>query len=233
MRERQPTVLAVITAREGSKGLPGKNLHSLAGRPLIEWTISAAKAASCVSRLVISTDSPEIAAIAHAAGAEVPFLRPKNLATDTASSVDVLKHTLSKCPGYEVVLLLQPTSPLRTGADIDAAFDLMLESRAEGCVSVAKVDESPWLMVRIRASGRIEPLLPPLETGMRRQDLPAVYVVNGALYFVTVEVFKRTGRLLTDDTVAYAMSRETSIDIDTIEDFGYAEAVIANRRGSS
>ena len=139
MSAGSPSVLAVITARGGSKGVPGKNLRPLAGKPLLSWTVEAALCAKCVTRTIVSTDAPEIADVAVKAGAEAPFLRPAELASDTASSADVVVHALEQCPGYDYVLLLQPTSPLRTADDIDAAFARMLAANGNACVSVSEV----------------------------------------------------------------------------------------------
>lgn len=226
MTPSQPKVLAIIPARGGSKGVPQKNLRSLGGRPLIEWTIEAAREAACVTRVIVSTDSPQIAEVARAAGADVPFLRPDELATDTSNTLDVVAHAIHSCPDYDVALLLQPTSPLRRSADIDAAFSLMRDTNAESCASVAPVEESPWLMFRISENGRMERVLPPWPGGMRRQDLPPVYTLNGAIYFVMTAAFSRTGQLITAETVAYEMDCEKSIDIDTHSDFERAEAIL-------
>jgi CMP-N-acetylneuraminic acid synthetase len=226
----QPKVLAIIPARGGSKAVPQKNLRSLGGRPLIEWTIEAAREAECVTHVIVSTDSPQIAEVARAVGADVPFLRPAELATDTASSLDVVAHAIHACPGYDVALLLQPTSPLRRSADIDAAFSLMRDRNAESCASVAPVEESPWLMFCLGDNGRMEPVLSPWPGGMRRQDLPPVYTLNGAIYFVMTAAFARTGQLITTQTVAYEMDRDRSIDIDTHADFERAEAIFRATR---
>lgn len=229
MSSAGPSVLAVVTARGGSKGLPGKNIRPLGGRALIAWTVEAGLKARAVDRLILSTDDPEIAEAGRAAGAEVPFLRPAHLASDAASSADVLHHALEACPGHDVVLLLQPTSPLRGAGDIDAAFAAMTAAGAESCTSVSAVEKSPWLMYRLDGAGRLDRLLPPPPGGLRRQDLPAVYALNGALYFRTVESFRRTGQLVDETTLAHVMSAEASVDIDTIEDFERAEAILARR----
>lgn len=222
-----PSVLAIIPARGGSKGVPRKNIAPLGGKPLIAWTIEAALAARCVSRTIVSTDSPEIAEVARAAGAEVPFLRPDHLASDTATTLDVITHARQACPGYDALLVLQPTSPLRQATDIDAAFAQMIASGAQSCTSVCEADTPPWLMYRQSETGFIEGVLPPWPGGMRRQDLPPVYVLNGALYFVKTTAFDATGQLLPAPTTGYVMPARASIDIDTPEDFRRAEAALA------
>ncbi len=225
-----PSVLAIIPARGGSKGVPRKNIIPLAGKPLIAWTIEAALAARCVSRTIVSTDSPEIAEAARAAGAEVPFLRPDHLASDTATTLDVIAHARHACPGFDVLLVLQPTSPLRRAADIDAAFAQMIASGAQSCTSVCEADTPPWLMYRQNAAGFVESVLPPWPGGMRRQDLPPVYVLNGALYFVKTTTFDATGQLLPPPTAGFVMPAEASIDIDTHDDLQRAAAALAAPR---
>lgn len=225
-------VLAVITARGGSKGVPRKNVRSLGGQPLIAWTVRAALEAACVARVVVSTDDAEIAEAAREAGAEVPFLRPAALASDTATSVDVMAHALNAVPGFDRAVLLQPTSPLRTGADLDAGFALWQGvPGAGGCVSVCEAAESPWLMFQIDQEGRLKRLLPVPTGGLRRQDLPKALVLNGAFYFFEVARFRAEGRLVFDDGLAYEMPVERSMDIDTLEDFAVVERNLAAWNG--
>lgn len=226
MNDSSSAVLAVVTARGGSKGLPRKNVLPLAGRPLIGWTIAAARTSRCVTRVIVSTDDAEIAAAACTEGADVPFVRPAYLSSDTASSIDVLKHALQECPGYDYVVLLQPTSPLRTADDIDGAFQQMLAHRATTCVSVCEVNESPWLMYLRQEDGRITRLLPEPVGGTRRQDLPVAYRLNGAVYFARTEWFLANSRLIDEATVGYVMPPERSVDIDTCADFDRAASLL-------
>lgn len=212
-------VLALITARGGSKGLPRKNLLLAGGKPLVAWTVEAALAAKSVSRVVLSSDDDEIMIAAKAAGCDVPFRRPHDLASDTASSMEVVEHALERLPGYEYIVLLQPTSPMRTGADIDAAFTLMRERNAPSCVSVTEVEQSPFWMYELREDQTLESLLPPLKGITRRQDLPLIYTLNGAIYMAKIEWLRRTRSFLDVSTVAYRMPAERSIDIDDIDDF--------------
>lgn len=221
------SVLAVITARGGSKGLPGKNIRPLAGRPLIAWTIAAALGARCISRVIVSTDDPQIADRSREAGADVPFLRPAELATDSATSVDVLTHALGECPGYKVFVLLQPTSPLRTAADLDQAYLRMQTAGAEGCVAVSEATQSPWLMYGASKAGMLEPILPPWPGGMRRQDLPTAFVLNGAFYFMRTDSFLANRKLVTPHCIGHALPCDRAIDIDTLTDFEQAEAELA------
>lgn len=211
--------LALITARGGSKGLPRKNVLPAAGKPLIAWTVHAALAATTVGRVVLSSDDDEIIEAAATAGCDIPFRRPPELATDEASSMDVVFHALQELPDYEFVVLLQPTSPLRTGADIDAAFKLMLDHRAPACVSVTDVDQSPYWMYEVTENDRLRSLFGQSPTMNRRQDLPPVFTLNGAIYIAKVEWLLQSRSFLGPETIAYKMPRSKSIDIDDAIDF--------------
>lgn len=212
-------VLALIPARGGSKGLPRKNVLLAGGKPLVAWTVQAALSAKSVGRVVLSSDDKEIINAALEAGCEVPFSRPTELADDYASSIDVVLHALSKLPGYDYLVLLQPTSPLRTGLDIDAAFMNMRIHNAPACVSVTQVDESPYLMYRLSDDNRMINILEPLSERSRRQDLPPVYMLNGAIYIAKIDWLLKTKSFLSSETIAYKMPKSRSIDIDDAEDF--------------
>lgn len=211
--------LALITARGGSKGLPRKNVLLTAGKPLIAWTVHAALAATTVGRVVLSSDDDEIIEAAAAAGCDIPFRRPPELATDEASSMDVVFHALQELPDYEFVVLLQPTSPLRTGADIDAAFKLMLDHNAPACVSVTDVDQSPYWMYEVTENDRLRSLFEQSPKINRRQDLPPIFTLNGAIYIAKVEWLLQSRSFLGPETIAYKMPRSRSIDIDNAIDF--------------
>lgn len=213
-------VLAVIPARGGSKGVPGKNILPVGGRPLIGWTIAAARESVHVDRAIVSTDDEEIMAAARDEGGETPYRRAPSLATDTATSVDVVLDALERVPGYDIVVLLQPTSPLRTAADIDAALRLMIDRQAPGCVSVCEATEHPWLMFRADGEGRLDSYCaPPQGSSLRRQDLPPAYMLNGAVYAVqTVRLVGTRRFFVPGETVPYVMPIEKSHDIDTWDD---------------
>lgn len=213
-------VLAVIPARGGSKGVPGKNILPVGGRPLIGWTIAAARESVHVDRAIVSTDDEEIMAVARDEGGETPYRRAPSLATDTATSVDVVLDALERVPGYDIVVLLQPTSPLRTAADIDAALRLMIDRQAPGCVSVCEATEHPWLMFRADGEGRLDSYCaPPQGSSLRRQDLPPAYMLNGAVYAVqTVRLVGTRRFFVPGETVPYVMPIEKSHDIDTWDD---------------
>lgn len=217
-------VLAIIPARGGSKGVPRKNVKLLGGKPLIGWTIEAAKGSRYIGRIVISTDDEDVASVAKTAGCDLPFMRPAKLATDTASSVDVVAHTLEALEGtYDWLALLQPTSPFRTGQHIDRAFELLQKYQRSSCVGVVKSNKSPewmfWLDNRGHSMSPVLDSAPP----SRRQDCQAAYVINGAIYICSVEAFKKNKKLVLPDTVPYVMDDDDSLDIDTLEDFYRAE----------
>jgi N-acylneuraminate cytidylyltransferase len=218
-RPQNGRVIALITARGGSKGLPRKNVLIAGGKPLVAWTVEEAFSAKCIDRVVLSSDDDEIMVAAKAAGCDIPFSRPAHLAGDIASSIDVVLHALDQLPGYEYVVLLQPTSPLRTAADIDAAFALMLEKAAPSCVSVCEVDQSPYWMYRVEANNKLQRLLPEIRGVTRRQDLPPIYVLNGAIYIARIDWLRANNNFVGLETVAYLMPKERSLDIDTAEDF--------------
>jgi CMP-N,N'-diacetyllegionaminic acid synthase len=221
-------VLAIITARGGSKGLPRKNLLPLGGEPLIAWTVRAALNARCIARVIVSTDDNEIAAAAQAAGAEIPFCRPAELASDTASSLDVMLHALDAMGGGERAVLLQPTSPFRTSNDLDIGCARWLDATGAGsCVSVCQADMSPWLMYTHGPDRQLERLLPEPPGGLRRQDLPKALVLNGAFYFVDVARLRAERQFVFDDSLGHEMPVDRSLDIDTMVDFEEAKRRLA------
>jgi CMP-N,N'-diacetyllegionaminic acid synthase len=226
MTDAPASLLAVIVARGGSKTLPRKNVLPLGGRPLIGWSIKAALDAPSVTRVIVSTDDPEIAAVARTEGADVPFMRPDHLATDRATSIDVLTHALENLPGYDAAVLLQPTSPFRTTGDIEAGFALFQSSGAPSCTSVCPVEESPYLMYHLDPTSRLQRVVPIPSGGLRRQDLPQVAILNGALYFIGVDRFLRDQTLVHEDAVGYLMPRSRSIDIDDARDLKIASETL-------
>lgn len=225
-------VLALITARGGSKGLPRKNVLLAGGKPLVAWTVDAAISAECVDRVVLSSDDNEIMAAASAAGCDVPFCRPLHLASDMTTSIDVVLHALNQLPGYEYVVLLQPTSPLRTAADIDAAFELMLERGAPSCVSVCEADQSPYWMYKVTDGNKLQRLLSEVDGVTRRQDLPPIYVLNGAIYIAQIDWLRMNKSFVGEETIAYLMPKERSLDIDTAHDFEIFRSRIEGERYS-
>jgi N-acylneuraminate cytidylyltransferase/CMP-N,N'-diacetyllegionaminic acid synthase len=224
------TILGFIPARAGSKGVPGKNIRSLAGKPLIVHTIETARASGIFDYLLVSTDGEEIAKIAREAGAEVPFMRPPELATDTARGIDVLFHAMAWCAEnrrlYDWVMVLQPTSPLRAVEDILGACRLMLDRNARAVVSVCEVDHHPWWCNTLPEDLNMENFIRSGVLNLNRQELPVFYRVNGAIYLGEWEFIKKQKSWYGSLTYAYIMPRERSVDIDSEADFALAAIMI-------
>lgn len=220
-------VLGIIPARGGSKGMPKKNIRPLLNKPLIAWTIEQALKSKYIDRVVVSTDDPSIAKISRKHGADVPFMRPAELATDKARSIDVVSHALLSLPEkYDYVVLLQPTSPLRTADDIDACVKLCVGKRINSCVSVTESEKNPHWMYSLDRNGRMHRLIKTKKTIDRRQDLPKVYALNGAIYVAQVDWLLNNKAFVTDETYAYIMPKERSVDIDNDLDFKFAEFLL-------
>lgn len=229
MYERK-TILGVVPARAGSKGLPGKNILPLAGKPLIVYTIEAALASGVFDYVLVSTDSTEIADVARDAGAAVPFLRPPHLATDEAKGIAVLHHAMAWCQAagmrFSWVMVLQPTSPLRSPEDIRNACSLMLERQAQAVVSVCEVDHHPWLSNSLPEDGCMEGFLRPEVRTANRQELPKYYRLNGAIYLAEWDFIRCRDHWYGLRTYAYVMPRIRSVDIDDALDFALAEVLV-------
>lgn len=219
-------ILGRIPARAGSKGVPGKNIKLLAGKPLINYTIETAKASGIFDFLMVSTDGEEIAAAAAKAGAEVPFVRPSELATDDAKGIEVLYHAMDWCEennkNFDWIMLLQPASPLRSCEDILNACRIMIEHQAEAVVSVCEVEDHPWWCNTLPSDNSMNNFLRPDITRMNRQDLPVFYKINGAIYLAEWDFICQRGSWYGPRTYAYIMPQERSLDIDSLIDFELA-----------
>ncbi|WP_349371506.1 acylneuraminate cytidylyltransferase family protein [Salinarimonas sp.] len=223
--------LALVNARGGSKGVPRKNVRPLAGRPLIAWSIEAGLGAARVTSLVVSTDDAEIAEVARASGARVPFTRPADLATDTAIQIDVVRHAVAALEAagerYDAIVILQPTCPLRRAEDIDGALALLEESGADSVISVCDVGgRHPLTCYRADAAGRLSPLLPSDTRGVLRQQFGQVLWRNGAVYAMRRDVVMNRGSLYGDVTLGYIMPEERSFNIDSLFDWRLTEAYL-------
>jgi CMP-N,N'-diacetyllegionaminic acid synthase len=231
-----PRVLGLVVARGGSKGLPGKNVLPLGGRPLIAWTVEAARAARSLTRVIVSSDDAEILARAREAGGEAPFVRPAAFATDTASSLDVALHALDWLSEHEgwradVLVLLPATAPLRRAHHIDTAVATLLgDERLEAVVAVTEADYPPYWMLTVTA-GRLAWLFPDGGKVDRRQDLPAAFRANGSIYAVHTGALREQRTFYPRATAPYVMPREESVNIDTAVDFKMAELLLAQRPG--
>ena len=229
-------MLAMIPARGGSKGVPGKNIKEIEGKPLIAYTIEAALIAKSIDRVIVTTDSEEIAEVARKSGAEVPFMRPAYLAEDTSKAQDVYVHAAEFMRDNEGVdvskfMVLLPTAPFRTENHIDDAVKLFKDSKAETLISVTEVETPPSWMVNKDDNGFIENCGFDAETASgNRQGNRTHYVPNGAIYILDYELLKSKSTYYCDKTIGYEMSRNDSIDIDTMEDYEYAVYMMAKKK---
>ncbi|MDA9006521.1 acylneuraminate cytidylyltransferase family protein [Litoricola sp.] len=228
------SVLAVVTARGGSKRLPDKNILKLNGKPLIAWSISSGIESRVVDKVVVSTDSKKLAEIGQQYGAEVPFMRPHELASDTAQSVDVILHVLDTLEDvgekYKYLLLLQPTSPMRTARHIEAAFELLVEKNASAVVSVCELEHPIEWTNTLPDDLSMDKFLAADFSNKRSQDFSTRYRLNGAIYVIETELLRKQRSFLpTSGCYAYVMDRVSSVDIDCLEDFQYVEFLMNNR----
>jgi N-acylneuraminate cytidylyltransferase/CMP-N,N'-diacetyllegionaminic acid synthase len=228
-RDTAGRTLAIIPARGGSKGVPRKNLRELAGKPLLVHTIEQAQATSQIDEVIVSTDDPEIASVARAAGAEV-IQRPPALARDDAPTLPVLVHVLEQLDRQHVpnrVVTLQPTSPLRRSEQLSAAIELLTEA-FDSVIGVCVAEHSPYKMFSVRG-GQLSPLIAGSRPGTPRQQLPCAYRENGAVYVSWRDVLIDQNSIWGERARPYLMDAESSVDIDSLLDFTIAEALLKTR----
>ncbi len=222
------SILAIIPARGGSKGVPRKNIREVGGKPLIAWTIEEAKKAKYIDRLILSSEDDEIIAVAKGWGCEVPFIRPAELARDDTPGIEPVLHAIEALPEmYDYAVLLQPTSPLRTAADIDGCVAHCIQRGAPACVSVTEPEHNPYWMFTIGEAGRLKPFAATEPLVPRRQDLPTVYVLNGAVYVARREWLKEKRSFIAEETLAYVMDQKRSLDIDSEHDLAVCACLIS------
>jgi CMP-N,N'-diacetyllegionaminic acid synthase len=224
--------IAIIPARSGSKGLQDKNIKLLNGKPLIAYTIEAARRANLFDEIFVSTDSSEYAKIAHEWGASVPFLRSDELSTDIASSWDAVKDAIQNYQKigkeFDTIALLQPTSPLRKSEDIINGYNIFKSKNANSVVSVCEVEHSPLWSNTLPEDNSLENFLNFDLINVPRQRLQTYYRINGALYIVNRAFLMSTENIYNEKSYASIMLKEHSIDIDDATDFKVAEALISN-----
>lgn len=221
------TILGIIPARGGSKGIPGKNLKILGGKPLMAWTIEEAQKSCYIDRLILSSEDPAIIRAAGEWGCETPFIRPGELAQDDTPGMEVVIHAIDNIEEkFDYVLLLQPTSPLRKVRDIDECIESCIMAGAPACVSVCAAVQHPCWMHTLDEENRLRPLLPAGNTLYRRQDLPVVYVENGAVYLAETGYLMKERGFIGRETLAYVMPVERSVDIDHETDFIYCQVMM-------
>ncbi|TAL67552.1 MAG: acylneuraminate cytidylyltransferase family protein [Bacteroidetes bacterium] len=230
------TVLGLITARGGSKGIPWKNIVDLGDKPLIAWTIEASLKSKFIDKTIVSTDSEEIANIAKRYSADVPFLRPHELALDESSSYDAIFHALDwlneiEKKEFDIICLLQPTSPFRNQIHIDEAIDKFAKNNdSQSLISICVVDKNPYWMVAINEKGYLEHLKGLNTEANRRQDLMKVYQFNGAIYIMGTSAIRKYKQFMTEKTIYYLMDRESSVDIDEQLDLEFARFLLEKKR---
>lgn len=223
-------ILAIVPARGGSKGVPRKNIKDLNGKPLIAYTIEAAKASQYIDKVMVSTEDSEIKDVSLKFGGEVPFFRPQQLATDSSPSIDAILYTINRLkeeynyfPKY--VCLLQCTSPLRNEKHIDEAFLKLKETNMDAIVSVCEAEVNPYWS-NVFKGDKLDYFLEEGKNITRRQDLPDVYRINGAIYIIKTDVLIENKTFEPDNLTGYIMDNMSSVDIDTSLDFSIAELLI-------
>lgn len=225
-------ILAIIPARGGSKGLPQKNIKLLNGKSLIAWTIEHAKASKYIDEICVSTDYKEIADVAEQFGVKVPELRPAKLAEDTTSSMDVVDYILesydSKGLEFDILILLEPTSPLRKIVDIDNAIELLMQNySADGVVSVGAIQtEHPMIVKKVNEDGKLEPYIEDVKKIFQRQQADKAYFPYGVIYMIKTDIFKQKKMFHTENVIPYFIERWQNYEIDDICDFICIENIL-------
>jgi CMP-N-acetylneuraminic acid synthetase len=229
-------IIAIIPARGGSKGLPGKNIKPLLGKPLIAWTIEQAKRSKFIDKLIVSTDSQKIAKVAKKYGAEVPFLRPEKYAKDNSPTSEAIIHALDwfekRGEKFDIIVLLEPTSPLRKDGDIDNAIELFIKNirKADALISIGEVHlENPFLIKKIDKLGYVKNFLKISNKISLRQYLPKVYFPYGVIYLSKVNLFKKHKSFYQKKVVPYYIERWQNYEIDDIYDFICVEAILKQK----
>ena len=230
-------ILALVPARSGSKGLKNKNVRSLLGKPLLAWPIEAASGSKYIDKIIISTDSPEYANIAKTYGAEAPFLRPSKLALDSSTSIEVLLHAIDELEAsgetHDIVVLLEPTSPMTESSDIDSALEILLASpNMTAAVGIAAMEtQHPAFAVRYhQSSGRIEPLLGGQFGSLpRRQELEPVFTLDGSFYISTTNALRKHHSFCHSQTIGIPTERHHALEVDDLIDFICIEAILKYR----
>lgn len=237
--QKPPFILGVVTARRGSKTLPWKNIKMLGDKPLIAYSVLAAKKSRLVTHLIVSTDDQSIADIAVRYGAEAPFIQPAELATDTSGHLEVMQYAIEfmeKKLGivFDYAVILQPTSPFRLSEDIDETLKVLIDSKADSAVSLVEVEsgEHPIKAKRLE-NGMVVPYYEKEKEGLRRQDFPKAYKRSGAVYAMRRDLLMKEGRLYGDKIVGHIVPQDRSIDIDTHLDWVKAEYMLENLKTNS
>ncbi len=231
------SILAIIPARGGSKGLPGKNIKPLQGKPLIGWTIQQAKQSKYIDEIFVSTDCINISKVSEEFGVKVPFLRPDELSSDVSSSMDVVSHVLNYYESinsqFEYIILLEPTSPLRKRTDIDAAVELLnVDNTADGIVSLGEVHmEHPMIVKKVDRNNKIMPYVSNLNKIHQRQQADKAYFPYGVIYMIKTSVFRKEHSFYTENIIPFLIERWQCYEVDDIYDFLCIETIIKYKIG--
>lgn len=226
---KEKKIVCIIPARGGSKRLPGKNIKLLNGIPLIGYAVRAAKSSKYIDRVIVSTDDEAIVRVAQEQGADVPFMRPSELASDTATTLSVLQHAVTfleeKGERFDLVVLIQPTVPCVKAGDVDVTIEKLADSGSRSCITICEIIDRPEFMYRLGEGGTIRPYTD-VPVG-RTQDMEPLYRVNGAVYVMAHDMLMKENKIIDNTSCAgVIMPRERSIDIDTQLDFAIAEALM-------
>ena len=224
-------ILALILARSGSKGLPNKNIKILNDKPLITWTIEAALNSKYIDECIVSTDGKNIADISEKSGAYVPFIRPKRFAMDNSSSFQAIDHTIGWCNEndrrYDILILLEPTSPLRTSCDVDEVIKVMVNNNLKTIVTICTVDSvHPNFLFRLKNKNTLVPYTGLYPNNLRRQDIESLYFIEGSIYCSKIDILQQHNGFLHDDTKGYLVPKWKSFEIDDEDDFLIVEALM-------
>jgi CMP-N,N'-diacetyllegionaminic acid synthase len=225
-------ILAIIPARGGSKGLLGKNIMPLLGKPLVAWTIEQAQHSKYIDEIFLSTDSADIAKISEDFGIKIPFLRPPALSSDIATSIDVVFHVINYYETnnilFDFVILLEPTSPLRKENDIDLAIELLLKNEtADGIISLGEVHlEHPMIVKKTNSQGKIVPYIANAKKIFQRQQTDNAYFPYGVIYMIKTKVFKHKRTFYTNNIIPYFIERWQNYEVDDIYDLIAIEAIL-------
>lgn len=230
-------ILFVITARGGSKGVPRKNIIQLGPLPLIAYKIISAKKCKYENRIIVSTDDEEIAQVAKQYGAEVPFMRPDYLASDTASSMDVIDHAIkwveeNDSTKYDYICLLEPSSPFLTGTDLNTALDLLISKDADTLLGMKEVEVNTKFIHTLDSKNGLSLFYDEIikMTGVRRQDQAQEYTMNGCIYAAKLEYFKKNHLFHSEKSVPYIMPTEKSVEIDSMMDLEFARFIVEKKK---
>ncbi len=227
--------LAIILARAGSKGLPGKNIKLIYGKPLVAWSIEAGLNSIYIDEVMVSTDCPLIAEVAQKHGADIPFIRPANLATDESSSFDAICHTINFYKQnlkkvFDYIVLLEPTSPLRTSKDIDRAIEILMNSGCESIVGICKTEsQNPAFLVTKDEQNLIHGYLNRNIKVIRRQEIEDIFFLEGTIYVSEVKAYMEKKTFYHQSTIGYEVEKFKSLEIDDIDDFVMVEAIMKHK----